>query len=274
MAIAAHYGVTHAEIADAGFHLIPLADTDEDAILATAPDKSGIVHPTPLYGTLLEMAGDIKPVMIGIASAAIVFAGNENVRSEVQQFMRLLQRLARVSGGYTLLVTQPSVTGLGDGSVSHSGLSGSTQWHNGSRARAVMRSVKPEDGELDTGLREIKFFKNQYGPISASCFVRYTNGLFLPVEGMTMDAAQRAAKADEVFVTLLRKFTAQNQTVSHASGRSYAPARFAAQPEAQGITSKEFAHAMQRLLDAKIIEIRTWGRPSRRVHYLGLVGEG
>ena len=137
-----------------------------------------------------------------------------------------------------------------------------------------MRSVKPEDGELDTGLREIKFFKNQYGPISASCFVRYMNGLFLPVEGMTMDAAQRAAKADEVFVALLRKFTAQHQMVSPASGRSYAPARFAEQPEAEGITSKEFAHAMQRLLDAKIIEIRTWGRPSRPTRYLALVGEG
>jgi RecA-family ATPase/DNA polymerase I-like protein with 3'-5' exonuclease and polymerase domains len=273
-AIAEHYGVTQAAIADAGFHMLPLADAEESAILATAPDKSGIVHPTPLYDQLYEMAGDIKPVMIGIASAAIVFAGNENVRPEVQQFMWLLRRLARVSGGYVLLVAQPSLTGIGDGSVSHAGLSGTTQWHNGSRGRAVLRAVKPEGEDSDTGLREIKFYKNQYGPLSASCFVRYTNGLFLPVEGMSMDAATRAARAEEVFITLLRRFTAQRQVVSHASGRNYAPARFAEHPEAQGITRREFAQAMQRLLDARTIEIRTWGRPSRPVYYLALTGEG
>jgi RecA-family ATPase len=219
------------------------------------------------------MAGDIKPVMIGIASAAIVFAGNENARPEVQQFMWLLRRLARVSGGYVLLVAQPSLTGIGDASVSHAGLSGTTQWHNGSRGRAVLRAVKPEDGSVDTGLREIKFYKNQYGPLSASCFVRYTNGLFLPVEGMSMDAAERAAKAEEIFVALLKRFTEQHQAVSHAAGRSYAPARFAEHPEAQGIAKKEFAQAMQRLLDAKAIVIRTWGRPSRQTSYLALAGE-
>ena len=221
--------------------MVPLADGEESAILATAPDKSGIIHPTPLYDRLYEMAGDIKPVMIGIASAAIVFAGNENVRPEVQQFMWLLRRLTRVSGGYVLLVSQPSLTGIGDASASHAGLSGTTQWHNGSRGRAVMRTVKPKGSntDIDTGLREIKFYKNQYGPISSSCYVRYSNGLFLPVEGMTMGAAERAAKADEVFILLLKKFTAQGQTVNHLEGRNYAPKRFEEQTEAAGIDKKE-----------------------------------
>jgi RecA-family ATPase len=273
-AIAEHYGVTQAVIADAGFYMLPLADAEESAILATAPDKSGIIHPTPLYGQLYEMAGDIKPVMIGIASAAIVFAGNENVRPEVQQFMWLLRRLTRVSGGYVLLITQPSLTGIGDASVSHAGLSGTTQWHNGSRGRAVLRAVKPEGGGADTGLREIKFYKNQYGALSASCFVRYTNGLFLPVDGMSMDGAEQAARAEGVFIALLKKFTAQHQVVSHATGRNYAPSRFAEQPEALGIGRREFATAMQRLLDAKVIEIRTWGKPSRPGYYLALAGGG
>jgi hypothetical protein len=61
--------------------------------------------------------------------------------------------------------------------------------------------------------------------------------------------------------------------VSHNSGRAYAPARFAEHPEAGGITKQEFAKAMQRLLDAKIIEIRIWGRPSRQTHYLALPGD-
>ena len=34
---------------------------------------------------LLQAAGDLKPKMIGIASAANIFAGNENDRSQVQR---------------------------------------------------------------------------------------------------------------------------------------------------------------------------------------------
>ena len=87
-----------------------------------------------------------------------------------------------------------------------------------------------------------------------------------------MDAAERAAKANEVFLALLRKFTEQNQTVSPNPGRSYAPSRFADHPDAQGFTSKELAGAMQRLLDSKVIEIRTWGPQSKQRQYLALVG--
>jgi RecA-family ATPase len=270
--IAAHYKVTLTAIADAGFQMFPLTD-EENAVLAMAPNKSGIVRPTPLYDWLYELAGDIKPMMIGIASSANVFAGNENVRTEVQQFIRLLRRIACVARGALLLVTQPSLTGIDHKSASHEGLAGTTQWHNAVRARAVMATVKAEDG-IDTGLRQVKFHKNQYGSPSAACFVRYESGLFLPVEGMSMDAAQRAAKAEEVFVALLRKFTAQKQMVSPNPSSTYAPARFAEHSEAQGISKKELARAMQRLLDLKTIEIRTWGKPSKPIRYLAIVGEG
>jgi hypothetical protein len=62
--------------------------------------------------------------------------------------------------------------------------------------------------------------------------------------------------------------------VSHVSGRNYAPARFVEHPGAQGIGKKEFAKAMQRLLDAKVIEIRKGGRPDRPTHSLAMTGEG
>jgi RecA-family ATPase len=236
-AIAAHYRVSLTQIADAGFQMYPLAD-EENAVLATAPDKSGIVRPTPLYDWLYELAGDIKPVMLGIASSANVFAGNENVRTEVQQFIRLLRRIASVAHGTVLLVTQPSLTGIENKSTSHEGLAGTTQWHNGVQARAVMKSVKPDGDEVDTGLRAITFHKNQYGLASATCFVRYEAGLFLPVEGMSIDAAERATKAEDQFITLLQLFTAQHQTVNHLFGRNYAPTRFAEHPDAQGIQKK------------------------------------
>jgi DNA polymerase I-like protein with 3'-5' exonuclease and polymerase domains/RecA-family ATPase len=267
-AIAMHYSVSLTSIADAGFEMYSLVE-EENAILATTPDKTGIIRPTALYDWLYELAGDLKPVMIGIASSANVFAGSENSRTDVQQFIRLLRRIAHVAHGTVLLVTQPSLSGIENKSSSHEGLSGTTQWHNAVRARAVMKSVKSEDG-TDSGLRTVAFHKNQYGPASATAYVRYQNGLFLPVEGMAVDAAERATQADMVFVALLKKFTAQKQVVSHLIGRNYAPTRFAEHHDANGITKKEFTKAMQRLLDAKIIEIKTWGRPSRQTHYLAV----
>jgi hypothetical protein len=89
-----------------------------------------------------------------------------------------------------------------------------------------------------------------------------------------MDAAARAAKADEVFVALLKRFTEQHRMVNHLYGRNYAPTMFAEHPDAQGITKKEFTRALQRLLDAKIIEIRSWGKASRPSFYLAMAGEG
>jgi RecA-family ATPase len=209
--------------------------------------------------------------MIGIASSADVFAGNEVDRSQVRQFIQLLTRVAIVSNGAVTLITHPSLTGIASGT----GLSGSTQWHNSVRARAVMRSVKPSSdmAPVDVSLRQIEFRKSNYGPISETCFVRWQNGMFLPVMGVhSMKAAERSAKAEEVFVTLLRKLTEQNQTVSPNPGRSYAPSRFAEQPEAQGLAKKDFAGAMQRLLDTKAIEIRTQGPLSRQRQYLALTG--
>jgi hypothetical protein len=82
--IAEHYDVSFADIVDRGLQMYSLVD-EENAILATAPDKSGIVRPTPLYDWLYELAGDVKPVMIGIASSANVFAGNENVRTDTER---------------------------------------------------------------------------------------------------------------------------------------------------------------------------------------------
>src|SRR5262249_5256487 len=101
------------------------------------------------------------------------------------------------------------------------------------------------------------------------------NGMFLPAEGVfTLDAAERAAKADQVFMDLLRRFTDQKRPVGPNRGKNYAPARFAEHPDAGVLTSKDFARAMQRLLDAKTVCVKQWGSPSRRTEYLEITKEG
>jgi hypothetical protein len=125
-AIRAHLGVTFKELSDGGLHLMPLAG--KDALLGV-PDRAGIIQATPLFERLLLTATNVKPVLIVLNSAADMFAGNENNRSEVRQFVGLLRRLAIASGAAVLLTSHPSLSGIS----TDSGLSGSTAWNNSVR---------------------------------------------------------------------------------------------------------------------------------------------
>jgi RecA-family ATPase len=264
-AILAHYGATFADAIAGGLNLMSLAG--QDAVLATVA-RNGRIEPTTFYTQLLEAAGDLKPKMIGIASSANVYAGSEIDRAQVQQFVGLLTRVAIVANGAVVLASHPSLTGI----TSDSGISGTTQWHNAVRARFYMKGIKPEAGEQpDNDLREIVFKKNQYGPVSASIIVRYQNGIFLPVPGMaSLEKVARDAKAEEIFLDLLQRFTSDNRRVSDRKSPTYAPALFARENIAvkAGITSNDFAAAMRRLFEAKKIWNEPYGKPSRPSFHL------
>jgi RecA-family ATPase len=259
-AIKEHYGVTFKDLADGGLHMMSLAG--EDAVLATG-SRSGKVLPTALYERLLQSVGDIKPVMIGLASSANFFAGSEIDRAQVQQFIGLMARLASTANGTCLLITHPSLTGIN----SESGLSGSTQWHNAVRARCFMRGVKADSGDQPVNdLRELVFKKNNYGPINETIVLRYRDGLFLPIAGASsLDRAAREAKAEDVFLTLVRRYTSENRFVSDKPSANYAPARFAEEDEAKkaGLGSIDLKAAMGRLFKAGTIWNQPHGKPSR-----------
>jgi RecA-family ATPase len=262
-AIIKHYKVSFSDLIKGGLHLISLAG--QDAVLAVA-SRSGKIEPTPLYKQILEAADDIKPVSIGLALSANMYAGSEIDRSQVQQFISLLNRLAIVCNGSVTLIAHPSLTGIS----SDTGLSGNTQWHNAVRARFYLKGIKPDaDEQPDSDLRELVFKKNQYGPVSESIVLRYRDGLFLPIPGVGGDFLDRAAqelRADEVFVALLRRFTAESRIVTDKTGRAYAPALFAREDEAKGVrlTNKAFEAAMRRLFKTgRIWNAPRGGKPSR-----------
>lgn len=264
-----HYRSTYADAVKGGFHLLSFAG--KDTVLATV-SRSGKVEATALYQQLLEAAGDIKPKMIGIASAANVFAGSENDRSQVQQFVGMLTRIAILANGSIQLITHPSLTGIS----SDTGLSGTTQWHNAVRARSYMKGVKVEPGEQpEDDLREIVFKKNQYGPMSDRVVLRYRDGMFLPEPGVTsLSKLAQAGAAEEVFLTLLKRFDASNRSVSDKSSRSYAPSLFAREDEAKqrGLTSKALEAAMRRLFKDGKIWNEPCGKPSRPSYRIALKG--
>jgi RecA-family ATPase len=139
-AIVEHYGVSISDLKQGGFHAISLAG--EDAILGRI-DRNGIVQPTQRFGQLKEAACDIKPKLIGLDTASDIFAGTENDRAQVRQFIGLLRGMAIASNSTVLICSHPSLTGINSGT----GLSGSTAWHNSVRARAYMHPFKINGGE-------------------------------------------------------------------------------------------------------------------------------
>jgi RecA-family ATPase len=264
-AIAEHYGASVADL-ERDYHIV--ARAGQDAILGY-PDRNGLIQPTPLFDQLKEAACDIRPKLIGLDTSADIFGGNEIDRTQVRQFIGLMRKLAITGNSAVLIALHPSLTGISTGT----GLSGSTAWHNSVRARAYLTSEASEDGQ-DTGLRQLDFKKNNYGPISASVTLQWKtvgqSGVYVPVSsGSTLDKAATNTKAEHAFLDLLRSYNGQGRFVSHKVGPSYAPAQFAKEEAAQKLAvkdkarSKELEAAMNRLFAANKIKVENYGRPSR-----------
>jgi len=179
-----------------------------------------------------------------------------------------------VAEGSVTVLSHPSLQGINSGS----GISGSTAWHGAFRFRQYLKGVKASDGEQpDNDLRELEFKKNQYGPLGESIIVRYQNGLFLPEHGISsLDKAARTAKAEDLFMELLRQFSRQNRNVSDkATAPNYAPTAFAREEDAKKcrIKKPEFERAMRDLFKADKIRVENYGRPSRPSYKL-VVADG
>jgi RecA-family ATPase len=264
--IAAHYGATLTELKD---HLHVLSLAGHDAVLGR-PDRSGAIQPTWLFRRLKEVARNIQPTLIGLDTSADIFAGNENDRAQVRQFIGLLRGMAIDANALVIICAHPSLTGITSGT----GLSGTTGWHNSVRARAYMRTLKTEGGaEPDRNLRVLEFMKLQYGPTAESLTLRWRNGVFVPEpKAGSLEKLAADAKADNVFLGLVERFTREGRTVGDKRGHSYAPAQFAQEAEAKaaGLGKEALADAMRRLFTSNQIHVERYGRPSNPHHRISI----
>ncbi|WFU37594.1 AAA family ATPase [Bradyrhizobium sp. CB82] len=260
-AIAGHYGLTFSELIEGGLHILPLLGKDATLCALT---RGGKVEVTGLYRQVYEAAGDIKPKNISIDTLSRAFAGSEIDRVQVYAFAMHMQALAMVSDGSVTVLSHPSLQGIASGS----GISGSTAWHGAFRFRQYLKGVKADDGEQrdDNDLREFEFKKNQYGPCSESIVLRYQRGLFLPEGGISnLDKLAREAKAQVVFLDLLRRFLVEGRNVcDKKNANNYAPTAFAREDEAKKhrLKKEELEEAMRQLFKAEKLRVETYGRPS------------
>jgi RecA-family ATPase len=260
-----HYDADFPDL-NGNLHLLTFAG--EDCVLSQ-PDRGGLMKPTPLFEHLMKAAMRIKPVLIGIDTAADVFAGDENDRSQVRQFVGMLRKLAIQANAYVIVNSHPSLTGIS----TRTGLSGSTGWPNSVRARAYLTTVKTDkDEEPDPNLRTLEFKKNNYGPISKNIPLRWEHGVYVPVAGIgSLDRLAAEQRAEQLFLALLDRFNRQGQNVNaKAAARNYAPTAFAKEAEAKkdGIRKVDLESAMRRLFAAEKITAIPYGSPSRRTSRL------
>jgi RecA-family ATPase len=258
--IVTHYGGSFEELAK-DLHILSLAG--QDAVLA-APNAKGLIEPTKLFVRVSKAARDLQPRLIVIDNSADVYAGNENSRAEVRQFITLLRGMAISANAGLLLTSHPSLTGISTGT----GLSGSTAWNASVRSRLYFkRAVTEKDEEPDPDLRVLEIMKANYGPVGETVAVRWKDGLFLPVAGvgnLEKLAAERAV--DHLFVELLSRFNSQGRNTSErSSANNYAPTLFAKENEAKELKMRkvEFEAAMRRLFATDKIRLEPYGGPSR-----------
>ncbi|HTU54975.1 MAG TPA: AAA family ATPase [Acetobacteraceae bacterium] len=221
-------------------------------------------------GLLSELEREAKSIgarLIVLDTAADLFGGNENDRQQVRRFIGLLNGLALRLEAAVLLNCHPSRQGIATGSLDGA----STAWSNSVRSRwSLSRPNGDEEGRPETDERELTRRKANYAGSGETIRLRWINGALVPLtrEGGVVGSIMRAA-CEEVFLALLDRCTSQGVHVmdSRNSG-NYAPRIFAARPDRDGYTAKDFEKAMQALFGARrirVVEYTVKSRPRRRI---------
>ncbi|MCK1271086.1 MULTISPECIES: AAA family ATPase [unclassified Bradyrhizobium] len=222
-------------------------------------DRDGDMIPTELYWRLYYQAAQVRPVVIVLDPLHDIYPGQESDRGRVSEFGGLLRQLAIASGAAVMVNAHPSQAGASSGS----GTSGSTSWHGTFRARLFMR----QDPDCPDG-RIIEFKKNQYAKRGDSIRVRFDKGIFVRDEefGDAADPAAAEQRAEQLFLDLLDRFEQGGRKVCDKVGTSYAPAKFADEPEAKAarLNKTALGAAMSRLFAARRIRVITEGPPSKQ----------
>jgi len=262
--------IAHAEgVTLAGLGSLTLRSlAGEDALLALL-GAGGALEPTPLLEAIEGLLERDEPDLLVLDTLADYFPGNENDRAQARQFIGMLRGLAIRHKCAVVMLAHPSLTGINSGT----GTSGSTGWNNSVRSRLYLSRVVQDGYEPNPDARLLRTMKSNYARTGAEISLTWQGGVFVadaPVTGLDRLAA--SAKAERVFLKLLRQAQEQGRKVNHAGGQTYAPKVFAAHPDAEGVTKRTFGQAMEKLLAAGKVKISEDGPPSKRRQFLE-VGE-
>ena len=232
-----------------------------DAIMSAWNRMTNTMAPTPLFAEIEQRVRDTGAKLAIFDTLADMHSGQENDRAHARQVVGQFRGLAIRHSCAVVLLAHPSLTGMATGT----GASGSTAWNNSVRSRLYLERVFVDGVEADPDLRKLTTKKANYGPVGAEVLFRWTDGAFkLKAADTGLDRVAAEARAERVFMDLLREREDQGRPVSHSPSSTYAPAQFATDPQAEGISKAQFRVAMERLFATKKITLDVTGPPSRQ----------
>jgi RecA-family ATPase len=229
----------------------------KENVMATI--DGGLLKQTKFYEFVRAAAKQSGARLVIIDNIAQVFAGNENIRAEVTQFVNSLGTIAQEIKGAVLLLGHP-------GKADNSEYSGSTAWDACVRSRWILERPKEDLDEQDAGeladLRVLRRAKANYARKDDEIPMRWEAGTFRR-EGPARfkDAVDRIEerlqeKADEeAFLACLDTLREQGRAVSDSrNAQTYAPKAMFNTAQTTGIPKRRLERAMERLFAAGIIK--------------------
>ena len=207
---------------------------------------------TKFLGHLVQRLQIRKPDVLILDTLADFYGGNENARSQVTQFCRMLAAIAQRFNCAVVLCGHPSQSGNSSGS----GLAGSTAWNNAVRSRLLLSREKVAEGvEPDPDVRTLSRMKANYSGTGDRLRLKWVAGVFRhehePQAETFFDSADE--EAEKLFLGLLDEFERSGRRVSAAPKGACAPREFEKRMgdgEAEKTWAVRFERTMRALLDA------------------------
>ena len=217
-------------------------------------------QPTPFLEELEQQLSRIETLrLLTLDNAAVLFAGDENSRSEVTEFLTALNGLADRLGIGIILSAHASKSQ--DGSTLRV-TSGSTAWVNACRSVLELRTGDSA-GDSDQG-PSLVVVKANHAPTGTTIPLVWRDRLLVPElapAGIIGSIYRRAA--ERVFLDLLDAATRQGRNISDSKNAgNYAPRKFALSPDAERYNQRDFTRAMENLFARGEIRMEQYGRKS------------
>jgi RecA-family ATPase len=229
-------------------------------------NTSESMQTTPRWQALVGMSRAIGARFIGLDNVAHLFAGNENIRHDVAQFVNLLNKLAMTVNGSVLFIGHPNKAG--------DSFSGSTAWENQVRSRLFLETPKDSDGSVnDPDARVLSRQKSNYARNGETLAFRWHHMAYVRDRDLPADEAKdlaltmQASAENAAFLRCLAAATANSRAVSHNPGVNYAPTVFAKMTEGRQFSRKAYEAAFERLLHLGRIQLNQelWKLPNRHM---------
>lgn len=211
------------------------------------------VQTTKFYRELDHYLGTIPgEKLLVLDTLADIFAGNENERSTVNQFVKyVLNSLVEKHQTTIVLIAHPPKSG--------SDYSGSTAWNNAVRARYTFK--RPEENgkpNLQSNLRILETSKSNYSEVGMKVYMEFKHGVFVFDESNGQDFVDDISQgvSDMLFEHI--KLAADNKTPFNDHHNAANPV-FALEIRTKTggfATKKEIQRALNSLISAGKVEKR------------------